>query len=301
MPPPLTAERLVTVWTVEPVVLVLSVVAVVGYVLGVRRLARRGRTWPVARTISFLAGTAVLVVATMSGLAAYERVLFSVHVVQHLLLAMAGPLLIALAAPVTLALQATTRPTQIFLLRILHSPVVRTITHPAFIWVLFGGTLFVLYFTSLYELSLRNDLVHAFLHLHFIVSGLLFFWIIVGLDPSGWRLPYWSRLLLVLLAVPFHVFLGVAILGSDQVIAADWYDALGRTWGASALSDQRTGAGLLWAVGDVLSLTAAGIIAFQWIAHDEREAARHDRKLDAERDAQRDAERDAERDSVGPA
>jgi putative copper resistance protein D len=285
MPPPLTAERLVTAWTVEPAMLVLSVVAVVTYLGGVRRLAHRGRDWPLARTVSFLAGVAVLVVATMSGLAAYDRVLFSVHVVQHLLLAMAGPILIALAAPVTLALQATTRPTQVFLLRILHSTVVRTITHPAFIWMLFGGTLFVLYFTPLYELSLRNDLVHAFLHLHFIVSGLLFFWIIVGLDPSGWRLPYWSRLLLVLVAVPFHVFLGVALLSSDQVLAADWYESLGRTWGASALADQRTGAGILWSVGDLLSLTAAAIIAFQWIAHDEREAARHDRKLDAEQDA----------------
>lgn len=281
MPPPLSATELLTAWTVEPVLTVLAVLSVTWYLLGVRRLSQRGRRWPLARTLSFLCGVAVLVVATMSGLAAYERVLFSVHVVQHLLLSMAGPILIALSAPVTLALQATTRPTQVFLVRILHSAPIRVLTHPAFIWVLFGGTLFVLYFTDLYELSLRNDVVHAWLHLHFIVSGLLFFWVVVGLDPSGWRLPYWSRLLLVLLAVPFHVFLGVAILGSDQVIAADWYAELGRTWGASPLADQRTGAGLLWAVGDVLSLVAAGIILTRWMAQDEREAARADRRLSA--------------------
>jgi putative copper resistance protein D len=217
----------------------------------------------------------------MSGLAAYERVLFSAHVVQHLLLAMAGPLFIALGAPITLALQATHRPTQVFLLRILHSRVVRVITHPAFIWIVFGGGLFVLYFTDLYELSLRNDVVHAWLHLHFVVSGVLFFWIVVGLDPSGWRLPDWSRLLLVLLAVPFHVFLGVAILSSDQVIAGEWYASLARSWGSTALADQRTGAGILWAVGDLLSLAAAAIVMWKWIEHDEREAVRLDRRLDA--------------------
>lgn len=280
MPPPFSATRVLTDWTIEPVILVLSALSVVLYLAGVRRLARRGRTWSAARTVSFLCGIAVLVFGAMSGLAAYEDVLFSVHVVQHLLLSMAGPILIALAAPVTLALQATTRPTQVFLLRILRSQPVKVLTHPAFIWLLFGGTLFVLYFTDLYELSLRNDVVHAWLHLHFVVSGLLFFWIVVGLDPSGWRLPHWSRLLLVLLAVPFHVFLGVAILSSDQVIAESWYAALGRTWGASPLADQRTGAGILWSVGDVLSLVAAGVVLVQWIAHDEREAARADRRLD---------------------
>jgi putative copper resistance protein D len=278
MPPPPSVDRILLDWTIEPVTAVLTVLAVVLYLGGVRRLARRGRRWPVARTVSFLVGSAILGFATMSGLAQYEDVLFSVHVVQHLLLSMAGPILIALAAPVTLALQAAHRPTQVFLLRLLHSGVVRVLTHPAFIWVVFGGTLFVLYFTSLYELSLRNEVVHLWLHLHFVVSGLLFFWVVVGLDPSGWRLPHWQRLLLVLAAVPFHVFLGVALLGSSQVIAAGWYEELGRTWGASPLADQRTGAGLLWLVGDALALVTAAILLRQWMHADERDAVRQDRR-----------------------
>lgn len=281
MLPPLSATRVLTDWTVEPVVLVLSVASVTGYLIGVRRLRQRGRAWPLRRTAAFLAGVGVIVFGSMSGLARYEDVLFSVHVVQHLLLSMAGPILIALSAPVTLALQASSRPTQVFLVKVLHSRPVKVLTHPAYIWLVFGGTLFALYFTDLYELSLRNGVLHAWVHLHFIVSGMLFFWIVVGLDPSGWRLPHWSRLLLVLLAVPFHVFLGVAILSSDQVIAADWYEQTGRTWGASPLADQRTGAGILWSVGDVLALVGAGAVLVQWIAHDQREAARADRRLDA--------------------
>jgi putative membrane protein len=279
VPPPISAGRILTDWTFDPVVVVLVLAAALLYRAGVRRLARRDRRWPAARSWSFVAGLGVLTVATMSGLARYDTVLFSAHVVQHLALGMAAPILLALGAPVTLALQASHRHTQVFLIRLLHSPVVRTITHPVFAFVLFGGTLFVLYFTGLYELSLRNDLVHTFVHLHFVVAGTLFFWVVVGLDPSGWRLPHWARLLLVLAVVPFHAFLGVAILGSDQVLAADWYGGLGRSWGSSALADQHVGAGLLWGVGDLLAVGTAMIVLVQWMRHDERHAKRLDRRL----------------------
>ncbi|MDZ7733609.1 MAG: cytochrome c oxidase assembly protein [Acidimicrobiia bacterium] len=281
MPPPLTLERVLLDWSLEPVAAVIGILAAGLYLAGVRRLRRRGRCWPATRTASFLAGVGTILFASMSGIAAYEeRAVLRPRGAAPPATGMAGPLLLALAAPITLALQAAHRPTQVFLLRILHTPVVRFVTHPAFVWLLFGGTLFVLYFTSLYELSLRNDVVHLWLHLHFVVSGALFFWVLVGLDPSGWPLPYWQRLLLVLAAVPFHVFLGVALLGSDQVVAADWYGSLGRTWGPSPLADQRTGAGLLWMIGDLLALVPAGILLAQWMRYDEREAERADRAAD---------------------
>lgn len=278
--PPISIGRVLTWWTFDALTTALVVIAAAAYLVGVRRLARRGRTWRPVRTISFLAGLGVLVFATQSGLARYEDVLFSTHVLQHLLLAMAAPILLALGAPVTLALQASRRHTQVFLLRLLHAAPVRVVTHPLFAWAVFGGTLFLLYFTDLYELTLRNDVVHAWLHIHFVVSGALFFWVLVGLDPSGWRIPYWARVLLVLLAVPFHAFLGVAILSSDQVLAADWYAEVGRTWGAPALDDQRTGGALLWVVGDLLGLVAGGVVVTQWVRHELRLATRVDRRLD---------------------
>lgn len=279
VPPPISAREVLTAWHVDLVTLVLVVAAAGLYLGGVQRLRRRDRHWSALRIAAFGGGLATIVFATMSGLAAYENVLFSAHAVQHLLLGMAAPILLALSAPVTLALQASSRPTQVSLLRVLHSPVVRTITHPAFALALFGGSLFVLYFTGLYELSLRNDVIHAWLHLHFIVSGALFFWVIVGLDPVGWPLPYWARLLLVLVVVPAHAFLGMALVSSDQLIAADWYLDLGRTWGASPLDDQQTGGALLWAVGDLLALVGAGLVLVRWAHDDEIESRRLDRRL----------------------
>ncbi len=278
---PLSAWTLAAGWALDPVPALVTVVAGALYWAGVRRLAARGRMWSPWRSTAFAAGLAALVVATQSGLAAYDTVLFSTHVAQHLLLGMLSPLLLALGAPVTLALQASGRPTQVVLLRALHSRVVRWVTHPLVAGPLFGGTLFVLYFTPLYELSLGNDVLHTWIHIHFVITGALLFWVVVGLDPVAWRFPHPVRLLLVLLVLPFHAFLGAAILGADQVMAADFYVEVGRTWGASSLSDQRTGAAMLWLVGDLLGLAAGAVVVARWVAADQRATIRLDRQLDA--------------------
>jgi putative membrane protein len=283
-PPAPSWDLLITDW--QPDLLVVVVAAAAGaYALGVRRLARRGRAWPRGRSISFAAGLAVVIVATQSGLAAYDRVLFSLHVVQHLLLGMVAALLLVLGAPVTLALQASGRAGQRRLLRVLHSRPAAVLTHPVTAWLLFGGTLAVLYFTALYELSLRNNWVHAAVHAHFLLVGFLFMAHVVAVDPIPGALGFGARLLFVLVALPFHAFLGVAILASDEVLAAGWYEGVVRNWGASALSDQRTGAGLLWAAGEVFGLVAALVVLRRWMTHEARAAARHDRQLEAARTA----------------
>jgi putative copper resistance protein D len=265
---------------VDVVALVLVVAAVGCYVAGVRRLERRGRRWPASRTVAFVAGAAVLLVATETGIARYDTVVFSDHVLQHVLLGMLAPVLLALGAPVTLALQSASTTTKHVLRRALDSRAARTLTHPVAATVLFAATLFVLYFTPLYDLSLRNGVVHAWVHVHFVVVGVLFAEVIIGLDLSHHRTDYPARLGLVMATIPFHAFLGVALLSSSTVLAADWYAGTGRAWGASALTDQKTGAGILWAAGELFGLVLGGVVLARWMAHSEREARRHDRLLD---------------------
>jgi putative copper resistance protein D len=245
------------------------------YAAGVRRLARRERRWSTARSVAFGLGVAVVAVATQSALAAAEAERFSLHVAQHVLLGMVAPALLALGAPVTLALQASTRATQVVLLRVLHGRVVATLTHPVVAWLLFGGLLVVLYFSPLFELSLRNGMVHAAVHLQFLAVGGLFCWTAVGLDPMRWRLPYGARLLFVLLAVPVHAVVGLALLGGTELLAGGFYAT-----GPSPLSDQRLGGGMLWALGDLFGVLLAGVVLAQWMAHEERVGRRHDRLLD---------------------
>jgi putative membrane protein len=281
-PPRPTWSLLLGDWSLDPL-FVLTVGAGVLYAMGVRRLSERGRRWPPARSAAFAGGLVLVILATQSGLAQYDRTLFSLHVVQHMLLGMVAPLLLVLGAPVTLALQASRRPAQQRLLRVLHSRPVLVVTHPAVVWVLFGSTLVALYFTGLYELSLRNDVVHAFVHAHFVVVGFLFMGYVVGIDSLAQGFGYGARLLYVLVLLPFHAFVGVALLGSDRVLASGWYSQVIRTWGSSPLDDQRLGAGILWGAGELLGAIALGIVLFQWMRHEEREGARLDRRLDAER------------------
>ncbi len=266
---------------VDVVALVLVMAMAGCYVAGSRRLARRGRRWSSGRTAAFLSGSAVVLVATQTGIARYDTVLFSDHAIQHVLLGMVAPVLFALGAPITLALQAGHPSTKAMLRRALDSRPAAVLTHPLVATALFVLTLPGLYFTPLYEWSLRYGVLHAWIHVHFVVVGVLFAEVVVGLDVNRHRTAHPARLGLVLSTVPFHAFLGVALLSSTTVIAADWYAGTGRTWGSSALSDQRAGAGILWAAGELFGLVLGAVVLVQWMAHSEREARRHDRLLDA--------------------
>jgi len=259
-------------WSFSPLPLAVVLLLAVAYLTGVRRLAAKGRRWAPARTASFMAGCVVVTVALQSGLAAYAASSFSVHVVQHLLLVMLGPALLALGAPITLALQAGSRSTQRRLLRVLHCPPAKVVTHPLVAWVLFGGSMVALYFSGMYAMTLENDYVHDLVHVHFLVVGMLFFWPVVGLDPSVWRMHHGFRLLYVFVALPFHAFVGIALLSGQEPLFA-----------AHTLGDQRAGAGIMWAVGDLLGLAAVAIVLAQWMAHEKRESAREDRYADATR------------------
>lgn len=271
--------NVLTDWTLDPLPLALGVGAGALYLGGVRRLRARGRHWSSGRTTSFLAGIGLLLLATQSFVGRYDDALFSLHVVQHVLLGIAGPFFLALGAPVTLALQASRRGAQVNLLKMVNSRPARALTHPVVAFALFTATLFLLYFSPIYELSLRNGVVHGWVHVHFVVVGSLFFWVTIGLDPVARRVPFGARLLLVVLTVPFHAFLGLILISGPHPLAESYYASIARPVAVSPLADQHTGAGVMWVVGDLVGLTAGYVVAQQWWSHEERRAARLDRRL----------------------
>jgi len=265
--------------------LILGLVLAVGYggLLRARTARSAARPWRSSRSLAFGAGVLVVAVATQSGLARYDTALFSLHMVQHLLLGMVAPLLLALGAPVTLALQGASRPLQVALLRMIGHPVARAVTHPLVAWSVFSLSLFGLYFTPLLDLSLRNGLVHTAVHVHFVASGFLFCWSVLGVDADRRRPSHAIRLLAVLLTVPLHAVLGLAIeAGADRPLGAEVYGAVERAWGGSLSADQRTGAALLWGVGELWGLGLVLIVATGWMRADARGQAREDARLDVE-------------------
>jgi cytochrome c oxidase assembly factor CtaG len=271
---------------------VLVVVSAAAYLYGVARLRGRGDAWPVGRTVAFLGGLAAIASVTVTGIAAYDTTLLSVHMVQHMVLSMIGPIFLALGAPVTLALRTLPQKPRKVVLAVLHSRVAKVLTFPLVSFAIFVANPFVLYFSGLYRATLEHAWLHEWIHLHFIITGCLFFWPLLGIDPLPGRMPYPLRALLMFLSTPFHTVLGLTVMQSASLFGGDWYPNLGLSW-ADPFDDQKLAGGILWAGGEIVSVVMLGALVVQWMRHAEKEARRLDRALDrAEAEAARHSEYD---------
>jgi putative copper resistance protein D len=280
--PPFTGVSAFTSW--EPFqLLTIGLLAAAGlYVWGVVRLARRGVAWPLHRTAVFLVGgIGTIAFVTVGGIGAYDDELLSDHMIQHMVLGMLAPIFLALGAPVTLALRTLPARPRGWLVSALHSRVAKVVAFPLVSFGLYIATPFVLYFSSLYPLTLEHEWLHNLMHLHFILIGCLFFWPLIGIDPLPGRWPYPARALLMILSTPFHAVLGLTIMQSATLIAGDYYPNLHLAWSNPA-SDQRVAGGILWAGGEVIAVVMLAALVGQWMRSSDREARRVDRRLDLE-------------------
>lgn len=290
VPPPFTVTRVFTETQFDSWLAVGLVLAVGLYLYGVYRLRLRGDRWPVIRTVCFLGpGLGSIALVTLSGLGAYDTTLLSVHMVQHMVLSMVSPIFLALGAPVSLALRVLPVRPRKRLRAIVHSRIARVYSFPLVAFSIFVVNPFVLYFTGLYGYTLRHEWAHELVHAHFIATGCVFFWPLLGLDPLPGRWPYPARALLMLLSVPFHTVLGLTIMQSTTLFGGDWYPSLHLAW-SDPWNDQVVAGGVLWAGGEFVSVTMLAVLVIQWIKQSEREARRLDRELDRQEARQRAAE-----------
>ena len=283
--PRFTFGTVFTGWSLQPVAFVLTVWVAGLYIWGVVTLHRRGDRWPIGRTIAFVpVGMGMFYFATASGLGAYDTTLISVHMVQHMILSMLVPMALALGAPVTLALRTLPAAPRRWLLVVLHSRVAKVLAFPPLAFVLYVSAPWTLYFTGWYPATLDSTYWHETMHLHLVLVGCLFFWPIVGVDPVPGKVSYPFRMLLVVLTLPFHAFLGVTIMQQEEVIAEAHYAALREgpmaSWLPTAIEDQHTAGGILWGSGDLIALVLFGVLFVQWVRQSMKEAEREDRRLD---------------------
>lgn len=278
--PRFTPSRLFTELELNWWLLVPLLIATGLYLWGVWQLRLRGDHWPPGRTAAFLGGgIGVIAFAGMSGLAAYDTTMFSLHMIQHMLLAMIAPIFLALGAPITLALRTTPLKLRSVILSVLHSRLAKLLTVPLIGWAFYVASPFALYFTGWYPATLHNQALHELLHLHFLLVGTLFFWPMVGVDPIPGRQSHPFRFLILVSTLPFHAILGLTIYTQSTVIAGSHYESLKLSW-LDPISDQRVGGGLLWSAGELVGLIMLGVVTMQWIRASEREAVREDRRLD---------------------
>ncbi|NUU23303.1 MAG: cytochrome c oxidase assembly protein [Streptomycetaceae bacterium] len=286
-------------WYPEPVFVAGSIAMVLLYGAGVWRLVRRGDKWPIGRTLAWLAGVVTVLFATSSGLAVYGTALFSVHMVQHMVLSMLSPILLLLGAPITLALRALRpagrdadgkprRGPREILLALLHSRFAAVMSSPGVTLPLFIASLYVLYFTPLFDAAMGNMWGHRWMMAHFLVVGLLFFWPIMGIDPAPRKHGYVMKMIELFAGMPFHAFFGVAVMMSSSLMV-DAFAKPPASWGTDVLSDQQMGGGIAWAFGEVPSVIVLLVIFSQWSRSEERLARRKDRAADRDGDAELDA------------
>ena len=290
---PPTPASLLLGWTFEPLPTLGIAIALGAWWWAVRRVdaAHPANPVPRRRSAAFGLGMAAIAFALLSGIDAYDTTLFSVHMVQHVLLTMVAAPLFALSAPITLLLRVASPGTRRrWVLPVLHSRAVRVLAFPVVAWIAFAAILWATHFSPLFDASLEDPLVHDLEHALFLGSALLFWWPVVALDPAPWRMPHPVRALYAFLQLPQNTFLAVVILGATNVLYPH-YASTGRTWGPTPLQDQQLAAGIMWIAGDIVFIVAIIAILYGWMRAEARDARREDRRADVERDAIRLRER----------
>jgi len=295
LPPDPSFEHYLLGISLDPIWLALIGAAAVFYLAGVIRLARRGDRWPVLRTISWFAGLLVLLWATNGGIGAYVDLLFSAHMLMHMVIGMLAPVLLVPGAPITLLLRAVaprkdgSRGVREWVLAGVHSWFGRTVANPYVAAAIFVLSLWVFYYTPIFRWATTTHIGHEWMIVHFLISGYLFVQSLIGVDPGPARPPYPVRLIILLATMAVHAFFGLAIMTATGVFLADWFGAMGWDTGVSALEDQQRAGGIAWSVGEIPTLALAIAVGIQWARSDTREQQRLDRKADRDGDADREA------------
>ncbi|MFG2459589.1 cytochrome c oxidase assembly protein [Streptomyces sp. NPDC048523] len=291
--PPFTLGRGLQ-WSADPFFLVACLLALGLYAWGVVRLRRRGDSWSVGRTVSYVVGVLTIGLMMCTGLNDYGMVMFSVHMVQHMVISMLSPILILLGAPVTLALRALPvagrghKGPRELLLALLHSRYMRIITHPAFTIPLFIASLYGLYFTPIFDFLMGSKTGHVAMMVHFLAVGVVFFWPIIGVDPGPQRPGYLMRMLELFAGMPFHAFFGIALMMASEPMVETFKNPPA-SLGIDALSDQNYAGGIAWAFSEIPSVLVLIALLFQWYGSEQRQAKRSDRAADRDGDKELEA------------
>ncbi len=258
------------IWLNHPSVVLGSLGLLGGYLLLIGPLRHRfDGAAPVhpARIASFALGVAVMLVALTGPIHELsDCCLFSVHMVQHLLVTMVMPPLLLLGTPGWLLRPLARLP--------VLGPLGAAVTAPVAAFLLFNGLFAASHVVPLYELQMRDHAFHITLHLAFMVTAVIMWWPVAGpRDVPGWpRLHYPLAMLYLFFQIIPGSLVGALIGLAGEPLYA-WYAAAPRVTGLSPLEDQRLGALIMWVGGGFFWLAAIAAVFFVWSSQEE-EAAR---------------------------
>jgi cytochrome c oxidase assembly factor CtaG len=272
-------------WTAEPVLLGVMALGTVMWLVGRRRLLAHPETagafgwheqwWYVPA----YAGAAVsMAAAAFSPIDEYSVQLFWVHMVQHLILLMlVAPLLVAAAPWLPLWMSLPTSLRNAIERRVsmpLSFGIARRVLTASLFLILFVVGTWIWHWPALYDLALRNDIVHDYgEHNIFLLAGMLFWLQLIPSAPFSPLLPVTGRLLFLAFAVIQNVVLSVVIGFAGHALYEPYAGLVHRPGGLSALADQQLGAAIMWSVGDLPFVIALIALIMTWLARQIEAAA----------------------------
>lgn len=275
---PLTAGRFFGSWQFDPWVTAACAAALAAYVVGVRRVRRLGEPWPLIRVLAYATlGLGVVVIATMSSLAVYSRVLLWPMALRATLLLTIVPVGLGLGDPVGLVSAGLSPAGAARWQGLLRTWPVRALTFPAVAPLLAVATQFIVFYTGYIGAAERHAAVMRLLELQLIVTGCLFALPLLGVEI----LPVWCtqpvRMTFAAIDGLLDAVPGIAVMTSSSLVAGGYYGTVSRTWGPTHAWDQTIGGGLMLTVAEVVAVPFVAILFVAWI----REDARHAREVDA--------------------
>ena len=287
MPEAPNLTRVLFAYDADGLMLALLIFAVALYIKGVLILSRRGVKWPIGRTVAFAIGISAVDFATSGGLGVYSRFAFSNHMMAHMVLGMIAPIGIVLGAPITLALRTLPQArnkeewgVRGAFIAILHSKLSRIYTNPVVALAIFDGSLFALYFTPLFGNLMQGHSGHFFMSLHFLLAGILFFQVLIGIDPMPIKIPHLVKIIVIFAAMSIHAFFSISVMSATTLLDNGFFALLERPWATDLLADQKLGGSIGWAMGEIPILLALLATFMQWQRADKNEANRIDRAAD---------------------
>lgn len=286
LPPRPTVASLMLPGRPNLLMLVLAVAGVASYLLAVRRIRRGGLPWQAGRTIAWIIGWFIVAYLASAGLWSASSIMFSWHMLVHMLFNMLVPALLVMGAPTTLLRQVLDsgrdelmNPRAV-LDSLLNWGPMKILFGPFIGWAVFVASFYVVYFTPVFGWLMRYHWGHQWMLLHFMAAGLLLFEFVIGLDELPSSLPHIGRLGFVITAMPFHSFFAVITMGAHQIIGRDYYLTLAVPWIHDLAANQNLGGQITWATGEPPMAVVLLALCVQWFLSDRRDQRRLDEAED---------------------
>ena len=289
---PFSLVAVLTNWRFDLVFGTIALLLQAVYMWAFFSVKRRGVEWKTSRLVWWTVGNLTLIFVTSSGLGMYAMAMFTPHMLQHMALTMLIPVFWVLGGPMTLLLRAF-KPAgrnglpgpREWLVVFINNPLSRFLTNPIVAALQFVLGFYAFYLSDLFSDLASNHAGHVFMILHFLISGYIFYWVVIGVDAAPRQLSPFMKLLMTLAAMAFHAWFGIAMMQMQAPLAEDYYLSLQLPFEVDLMEQQHTGGAVAWGLSELPLLLVSTAHAVQWLRQDRKEAARFDRKAERDDDA----------------